>query len=299
MHASRLSRFAWLVLAFNLLVILWGAYVRATGSGAGCGRHWPLCDGEVVPRAPSIEKSIEFTHRASSGLALVAVVALAIAAFRSRPAGHPVRRAVLWALGLMLLEAALGAALVLFELVNRNASVARAVVVPVHLTNTLLLLAALAATASAAALPPGARAAAGTRSRGGLLTLLLLIAAGASGGVAALGDTLFPATTLGEAMRQDLDATSHFLLRLRVAHPLIAATAAVVVVVLAQRARAAGGSRWFVAAATLALVQLAVGMANLALLAPIPLQLLHLLIADLLWISAFLAWRESATVPAA
>lgn len=299
MHASRLSRFAWLVLAFNLLVILWGAYVRATGSGAGCGRHWPLCDGEVVPRAPSIEKSIEFTHRASSGLALVAVVALAIAAFRSRPAGHPVRRAVLWALGLMLLEAALGAALVLFELVNRNASVARAVVVPVHLTNTLLLLAALAATASAAALPPEARAAAGTRSRGGLLTLLLLIAAGASGGVAALGDTLFPATTLGEAMRQDLDATSHFLLRLRVAHPLIAATAAVVVVVLAQRARAAGGSRWFVAAATLALVQLAVGMANLALLAPIPLQLLHLLIADLLWISAFLAWRESATVPAA
>jgi cytochrome c oxidase assembly protein subunit 15 len=294
MAGSRLARYAWLVLAFNLLVILWGAYVRATGSGAGCGRHWPLCDGEVVPRAPSVEKSIEFTHRASSGLALVGVVALAVAAFRSRPAGHPVRRAAAWALGLMLLEAALGAALVLFELVDRNASVARAVVVPIHLTNTLLLLAALAAAASAAALPLDARPQERTRSRGGLVTLLLLVAAGASGGIAALGDTLFPSTTLGEAMRQDLDATSHFLLRLRVAHPLVAATAAVAVLLLAQRARSSGSSsRWITAAAIFALSQLVVGLLNLALLAPIPVQLTHLLLADLLWVSAFLAWRES------
>jgi len=292
---SRLARYAWLVLAFNLLVILWGAYVRATGSGAGCGRHWPLCDGEVVPRAPSVEKSIEFTHRASSGLALVAVVVLAIAAFRSRPAGHPIRRAAVWALGLMLLEAALGAALVLFELVDRNASVARAVMVPIHLTNTLLLLAALAASARSAALPLAARADERARSRGGLVVLLLLVVAAASGAVAALGDTLFPSTTLGEAMRQDLDATSHFLLRLRVAHPLVATTAAVAVMLLAQRARSSGSSsRWPTAASIFALSQLVVGSLNLALLAPLPLQLVHLLLADLLWISAFLTWRESA-----
>ena len=293
MSASRLARAAWLVLAFNLLVILWGAYVRATGSGAGCGRHWPLCDGEVVPRAPSVEKSIEFTHRASSGLALVGVALLAVAAFRSRPAGHPVRRAAAWALGLMLLEAALGAALVLFELVDKNVSFARAVMVPVHLTNTLLLLAALAAVASAAALPLEARSDERARSRGGIVTLLLLVVAAASGAVAALGDTLFPSTTLGEAMRQDLDATSHFLLRLRVAHPFVATTAAVAVLLLAQRARsAAGPSRSITAAAILALLQLVVGSLNLALLAPIPLQLTHLLLADLLWISAFLAWWE-------
>jgi cytochrome c oxidase assembly protein subunit 15 len=125
--------------------------------------------------------------------------------------------------------------------------------------------------------------------------LLLLVVAAASGAVAALGDTLFPSTTLGEAMRQDLDATSHFLLRLRVAHPLVATTAAVAVMLLAQRARSSGSSsRWTTAASIFALSQLVVGSLNLALLAPLPLQLVHLLLADLLWISAFLTWRESA-----
>ena len=86
---SKLARFAWFVLAWNVVVILWGAYVRATGSGAGCGAHWPLCNGEVVPRAPTAAMLIEFSHRLSSGLALVAVIVLAVWIWRTVAAGHP------------------------------------------------------------------------------------------------------------------------------------------------------------------------------------------------------------------
>jgi heme A synthase len=122
MPRSRLARYAWIVVALNLAVILWGAWVRVSGSGAGCGSHWPLCDGEVLPREASAEKWIEFTHRATSGLALLAVLALAVAAVRSRPARHPARRAAAAAVVFVLLEAALGAALVLFGLVVDDAS---------------------------------------------------------------------------------------------------------------------------------------------------------------------------------
>ncbi|MBP1642498.1 MAG: cytochrome oxidase assembly, partial [Acidobacteria bacterium] len=147
MPAARLARLAWAVLALNLLVILWGALVRATGSGAGCGSHWPLCDGEVVPRAASVEKAIEFTHRATSGLALLAVAALLVAVRRALAPGHPARRAAAWSLAIILVEAALGAGLVKLGLVADDDSPARAVVMSVHLVNTLFLLAALALTA--------------------------------------------------------------------------------------------------------------------------------------------------------
>src|SRR5512143_3099536 len=145
---TRLHRFAWLVLLWNLVVILWGAFVRATGSGAGCGAHWPLCNGEVLPRSPALETMIEFLHRTTSGLALLLVLALALWVFRARRAKHPARRAAAAAVGLILLEAALGASLVLFRLVAANESVARALFMALHLVNTLLLLAALGLTAA-------------------------------------------------------------------------------------------------------------------------------------------------------
>ena len=293
MSPTRLPRFAWAVLAYNLLVILWGAWVRISGSGAGCGSHWPLCDGEVIPRAPSAEKLVEFTHRATSGLALLAVVALAVAVFRARPAGHPARRPAAWSVVLVLLEAAVGAGLVLFELVADNASMARALFMAVHLAKTFLLLAALALAAErlgesepAPALPRAAR-------RVGLAALVLLVVAGASGAVAALGDTLFPARTLAAALAADLSPTSHLLIRLRVGHPLLATAAAVAALwlaALAQRAAARDGVRpgWPRAAGVLVLAQVAIGFANVALLAPVPLQLAHLLIADLVWIATVL-----------
>ena len=143
----KVARFAWAVLAYNVAVILWGAYVRATGSGAGCGAHWPLCNGEVVPRAASVATLIEFSHRATSGLALLAVAVLVVATFRTCRAGHPARAGAVMSGVLILTEAAVGAGLVLFQLVADNATMARAMFVAVHLLNTFLLLAALTLTA--------------------------------------------------------------------------------------------------------------------------------------------------------
>ncbi|GMU65590.1 MAG: hypothetical protein AMXMBFR36_18640 [Acidobacteriota bacterium] len=296
MGSLRLARFAWAVVGYNLLVILWGALVRATGSGAGCGSHWPLCDGQVVPRAPSVEQAIEYTHRVTSGLALVAVVALAIAAFRARPAGHPVRRAAIWSVLLIVIEALLGAGLVLFELVAENASAARAVAMAAHLVNTFLLLGALALTARAAADHPAPRLAARPRTAAAWLATLALVAiAGASGAVAALGDTLFPARDLAHAIEQDLSPTAHALLRLRLAHPALAALAAAAALALAGRwtlSRPAGAS-WPRAVVALTLVQVVVGVVNVALLAPVALQLVHLLLADLLWIALVVAGADA------
>src|SRR4051812_4591395 len=135
----RFSKAAWLVLLYNLAVIAWGAFVRASGSGAGCGKHWPMCNGVVVPRAPSVATLIELTHRVMSGLALLLVVGLAVWAFRAYPRGHVVRKATVGVVALMLSEALVGAGLVLIGLVAHDASLKRAIALPVHLVNTFFL----------------------------------------------------------------------------------------------------------------------------------------------------------------
>jgi cytochrome c oxidase assembly protein subunit 15 len=285
---QRLVRLAAATLGWNVVVILWGAFVRATGSGAGCGSHWPLCNGEVVPRAPAAATVIEMTHRLTSGIALVLVLWLTVACFRAVGKGHPLRRAAAASLVLILVEAAIGAGLVVFDLVGQDASIARAVYMAVHLVNTFLLLAALALTLWWARGGAHFRrpAPAGGHLAAAALGLLLVAA---SGGIAALGDTLFPATSLAEGLAQDLSPAAHVLVRLRVLHPLIAVAVGAYVVFLPQlvQARRCGpaASRLGTWVALLALVQLAVGAANVGLLAPIWMQLVHLLLADALWIA--------------
>ncbi len=147
MKLSAYAKYAWFVVAFNMGVILWGAYVRATGSGAGCGSHWPLCNGVVIPRSQSVETLIEFTHRLSSGVAFLLVVGLLIWAWRVFPKGSIVRNGAVFSMLFMTTEALVGAGLVLFELVADNISIARAVSISIHLVNTFLLLACLSLTA--------------------------------------------------------------------------------------------------------------------------------------------------------
>ncbi len=299
-----LARFAWSVVAYNIAVILWGAYVRASGSGAGCGQHWPLCNGEVIPRAPSLQMLIELSHRVTSGFALVAVVALLVWTRRAHGPGHPARRAAGWVVGLMLVEAAVGAGLVLFELVADNASMARAMFMAAHLTNTLLLLAALTLTAHWLSGGAPIRLA-GRRGPVAQLGLLLggVLVVSMSGAVAALGDTLFPAGSLSQALTQDLSASSHVLLRLRLLHPVLATVAGALVLMLAPRIPAAadlGAARRFGGiAAGLAALQLALGLTNVLLLAPVWMQLLHLLVADLLWMSLVLLAATTLAAEAA
>src|SRR5215475_5492331 len=120
------ARYAWAVLAYNIAVVLWGAYVRATGSGAGCGNRWPLCDGSAIQTAPSTAKLIEFTHRATSGIDLALVALLVVWAFRAFPKRHPARRGAVLSAAFLMTEALIGAALVLLEHVAKNASASRA-----------------------------------------------------------------------------------------------------------------------------------------------------------------------------
>jgi heme A synthase len=299
---DRFTRYSWLTLAYNIAVVLWGAIVRATGSGAGCGSHWPLCNGEVVPRSPSIATLIELSHRVTSGIALLLVVGLVVWAFRARPKGHAARKAALWSMFFMLTEAAVGAGLVLFELVADNQSMARAMFMSAHLVNTFLLLAALTWTAYFASGGGRFRVLGqgffGTLFAMGFVALLL---AGVSGAVAALGDTLFPSTSLAEALRQDLSPTAHLLIRLRIFHPGIAIAAGLFVVYLGMqllKTRTGGPAvrRYVLWTSGLVFLQMAAGAVNVLLLAPVWLQVVHLLLADLLWISFLLMGASALAV---
>jgi len=297
------GRFAWSFLAYNLAVIGWGAFVRATGSGAGCGRHWPTCQGAVIPRAPALETVIEFTHRATSGIAMILAVILVVWARRVYAPGHAARRAAWAALAFMVTEALLGAGLVLFGWVAANASLARGWAMAAHLANTFLLLASIALTAAWSDAPAG-----GLRLRrdsrpapwlaaGAVATLL----AGVTGAVAALGDTLFPATTFAEGLRQELSSQAHLLLRLRVLHPFAALGAAAVLLTAARAATRARPvrpvQRAALALGALVVIEVAAGVVNLALLAPIWLQVVHLLLADLVWVTLVLL-AAAALAPA-
>lgn len=274
-------RFAWATLAWILLVVVWGAYVRASGSGAGCGSHWPLCNGVVVPHAPAVATLIEFTHRLTSGVALLAVLALCFWAFRAFPPQHGVRRAALWSAGLLLAEALLGAGLVLFNYVDRDASAGRAVYLSLHLVNTQLLLAALALTAWLAGPHPS-----GPRSHLFAAALPLTVLVSITGVIAALGDTLFPAASLSAGLAADLSSSAHFLVRLRVFHPVLAVSTGLYILLASIWLRA-------VRTALLAVLQLAAGGLNLLLLAPVWLQLAHLLLADVLWIALVLVAAQT------
>lgn len=289
MKLTGYAKFAWLVLLYNLFVILWGAYVRATGSGAGCGSHWPLCNGEVLPRAPQIETIIEYTHRLSSGIAFILVLVMFLWALRAYSKRHLVRLGASLSMILITTEALVGAGLVLFEWVAHDASVGRAVSIVIHLINTFLLLAALSLNAwwASGGKPFNLR---GNR----LSTWLFLIGIfgtmviGASGALTALGDTLFPVNSFVEGITQDFSPTAHFLLRLRFLHPTIAVIVGIYLLVFSGyiRMRKPTQSTQYLAYALslFLLVQLAAGLINVLLLAPLWMQIVHLLLADGVWI---------------
>lgn len=290
-HSHRALRtFAWGTLAYHVAVILWGAYVRFTGSGAGCGNRWPLCDGVISH--PQIQALIEFTHRMSSGAALVSVVCLWVWTRLAMPRKHPSRWAGTVALLLIVNEALLEAFLVLFGHVTQDKSIARVVSLSLHSVNTMLLLGAIAITtfwigkpsfnmlhwpATGRALIPAFA-----------LTMLL---AGATGTVTTLGDTLFPAASLGSSLAQDFSSESHYLLRLRILHP---AAALITTVLIARflagiwRSQNKSLRSLAVVASLIFLFQLALGVFNVVLLAPMWLQIIHLLTADVLWITLVL-----------
>src|SRR5438270_1449521 len=266
-----LVRFAWGVVGYNVLVILWGALVRATGSGAGCGNHWPLCNGQVIPLSPRVDTIIEFTHRCMTGGATFLVLGLLVWTFRGTLKGQAARVLAVASMVLLLNEAFLGALLVKLGYVTGNQSMGRVVVLSIHLSNTLLLLAALTLTARLLGTAQMWRelGAGGAKKVWAWMGLGATLVVGVSGSLAALGDTLFPASSLRAAFAQDFSAGSPWLLRLRSVHPVSAVIAAIFVLWLAAQAKRAGDGR--LAALVLALLgfQFALGLADILLLAPV------------------------------
>ena len=313
-NRTNFTRYAWFVLGVMILVILWGAFVRATGSGAGCGSHWPLCNGVVVPRAPRIETLIEFTHRITSGFSGVLVLVMLGWAFRLYPRGHIVRRAAVFSTLFVITEGLVGAGLVLFEWVADNESVARAISMAVHLVNTNLLLAAITLTAWWAGEATGAKDHSPANHvlkwrgqgrtgwlLGGALGLLLLL--GVSGAITALGDTLFPSGTLREGIAADFMPTAHFLVRLRVYHPILAVLTGVYLwfagPAIAVARPGIGALTFSRTIRVLVVVQLFAGFVNILLNVPVWMQLIHLLLADLMWIAVVLLAAVALSQPAA
>lgn len=301
---GRFAAYAWMVLGYNVLVILWGAVVRATGSGAGCGDHWPLCQGVVIPHADQIATLIEFSHRATSGIDVLLVIGLVWMAFRRFGRGHAVRRYASATGFFTVTEGLAGAALVLFGEVGSVVSTGRVVILSVHLVNTFMLLASLALTAwaggevsgEAQGLQPRSAPAKGLYAAYGA-GLLGAIVIAVTGTIAALADTLHPAKSLAEAFQWDFSGTAAPILHLRIIHPIIAVLVGgyllvLAVLVLSSPAPVAA-KRMARRLAGLVLLQFGLGAANIFLLTPVSMQIIHLLVADLVWIVLVLLTAES------
>lgn len=285
------ARYSWLLLVYTLAVIGWGAYVRATGSGAGCGNHWPLCNGEVVPRSGVVETQIEFTHRAMSGVMAIAVVALWVFARRAVGKKHPAHTTALLSCIFLLLEVLLGALLVMGPPSRSAGGIA---VLSIHSANTFLLVASIAMTAWFASANHISDRPFPSKARGAvILCLALMVGAAITGAIAAKGDTLFVPESVMQGLADDFSGDSSYLVRLRLLHPAMAMLAgAVAVWLLSRSARIPALRKGTLSTGGLVVLQLCIGLVNVVLLAPIWLQIVHLLFADLLWIALlFLSWR--------
>lgn len=287
----KFARFARIVLGYNLFVILWGAFVRASGSGAGCGDHWPLCDGALIPATPALATLIELFHRATSGVALMLVLLLFIRARKAFASGHAARRAASASLVLIVIEALIGALIVLASLFGENASIARAATVGAHFVNTLILLGALSLTIWFAHHPQALRfmplSGTSVLMLAGMAGWLML---GASGAVGALSRTLYPSTDLATALTREFSPDAPLLLRLRTLHPLVAAVMGVFMSYLAVRVNrdihTLQTRQLAVSIVAIFFAQCLLGMLNVLMVVPTPaLQLSHLLLMDALWIA--------------
>lgn len=287
---DRFAKYALFVLAYNVVVILWGVFLRASKSGDGCGQHWLTCHGEVIPSAPELKTVIEFSHRLTSGLAFIAVLVLLVWAFRKFPKGSAIRKTALVSFIFIITEALVGAGLVLTGNTAETLTAARPFWMIGHLTNTFILLAFLTLTAWFASC--GKTFSFKNNPKASLLLAIAVFGIfliGMSGSVAALSSMLFPSETLAEGITKDFSTTSNILLRLRISHPILSIITSVYLVFLAgwlrkQLPENLAVNRWSNTLSILILAQVVFGAATLLTLAPILMQLGHLFLADAVWI---------------
>lgn len=287
--SRRIKLLSWSVLWLTVAVVVGGALVRATDSGAGCGESWPICGGQFIPEIGNYHTAIEVSHRLMTGLLGFVLVAVFVLVRRDFQKEHRLRRAVRAAGILLIIESLLGASLVLFGWVELDASIARLIVVPLHLVNTFLLVGAMTLVAFFASGGRGFRIHVGKRRDQLVLAGLgIVLIIGATGALNALADTLIQSDALRLSAPGEFLVTEPVLRRIRAIHPFVAIIGGLGLYMLV-RYLAAGATR---PVRMLALgiqgivwIQFFIGLLNIALEVPLETQLVHLFVADVLWIS--------------
>lgn len=268
------------LIGYTVLIILWGAFVRLSGSGDGCGEHWPLCHGALIPQGDfgeMLETWIEYAHRAKSGIYGLLHLALMIWVLLTKTASKSFKKISALSFMFTCIEALIGAALVVFGWVDQEESLARMLVMSAHLVNTFILITTLqlsyflANRQTTLGLREILLGSLKRRDLGPLAALLLIAV---TGSWAALSSHLYPATDLWQGILDDFNTESPFFLRIRIVHPIIT-TILVIYLIRAARHRRSllywTIFSWFW------------GVATLVSLAPFWMKLSHLLFADILW----------------
>ena len=285
---SRISILSWTTLWLTVAVVIGGALVRATDSGAGCGESWPICGGQIIPEIGNYHTAIEISHRLMTGLLGMVLVTLFLLVRRQYDKTHRLRRAVFAAGVLLIIESLLGASLVIFGWVEFDASIARLIVVPIHLVNTFLLVAAMVLVAFFAGGGRGFRVdLSKTLDKVIAACLGIVLVIGATGALNALADTLIKSDALRPAAGDEVQVTEAVLRQIRTIHPFVAIIGGLALYMLVRFLTAGAGKRvrlLGVGVQGIIWVQFIVGLLNIALNVPLEIQLIHLFVADVLWI---------------
>lgn len=293
-----------LLVGYSILAILYGAYVRASFSGDGCGTNWPNCGQANFLPSGSLKSFIEFSHRVSAQLILPLTVGLYWFTRAKKPEYKETQRWLLWATFFTLVEGAVGAGLIKFGLTAYKDTVHRTFAMSLHLVTTFALLASLAFAALSSVYKErvefkGQGAVLSIFSFGAFWTVIL----GISGAISALGTML---RVHDQVLEQALRPTADYLDRLRVAHPFVAVAALVSIVVCAGLVSAIRPYPMVRKASRVLLglfaVQMACGLLNIWIKAPVWMQVIHLLLADLIWMALvsvgyFALTAEKASLP--
>ena len=277
----KLISYTKLGIVLSILSILAGAFVRATGSGDGCGSTWPTCKGKIIPQLSDTSEVIEFSHRSISGILLIVTLIIFIKS-RNMSKGTIVRTTVNFLTFFVVFEAAIGAVIVLYEWVGLNSSLPRIIAVPIHLVNTFGLLACYAALYKV--LLNNFKNIKQLWDRRFVFVAFLFLLSGATGSITALADVLFPSASFYEGLMEDFDRTSELLTRLRILHPIVATGLSVALIIESRKIQ----KNYKIDVKFLQLlviVAVTLGVLNVLSNIVLLLSIFHLAIADLLWIT--------------
>jgi len=274
---NKLSLYGLVVSVFSIIA---GAIVRATGSGDGCGASWPTCNGEIIPELDTPSELIEFSHRSVSGVLLIITLIIFVKSFKDEV--PTLQKKIIWSLTFfVLLEALIGAVIVIYEWVGMNSSAPRIIAVPLHLVNTFGLLGAYTLLFH---LTRNSKTTLNNFfDRGFKIGLFLFLLSGATGSIAALADVVFPSESFITGLAEDFDTNSEVLTRLRILHPIVASALSLYLYSEANRLQ----NEYQVITKNIKLLILLgvlLGVSNVISNIILPLSILHLLMADLLWI---------------